>query len=86
MLITYLTNQLLGDVLHRDDPCCRAVLVDHHGKVTAVAAHLVQDRLYVGRLRHEQGCPYQIGCQGAISRVALETHQVLHVDEPDHVV
>src|SRR5712692_950621 len=85
VLILDVADQLLDEILKRDDACRAAILVHHDGQVGPVPAHLRQggqDRLAGRQLLHR---PAHLA-DGDRPRHELRIQQVAYVDEADHVV
>jgi hypothetical protein len=85
VLVAYLADHLLDDVLHRDDAGGAAVFVHHQRQMAATTAHLLQQVAHQARCRHHQQRPYQVGGERRAA-LLVETEQVRGVDEPPHVV
>ena len=80
-----LPDDLLEQILHRQNPLHPAVLVDDDGQVVPLALHLLQCFRQASRLRQEEGLPHCLG-QLEILGLQHETQDILAVDDPDNVV
>ena len=84
VLVGDLPDDLLGQVLHREDPGEAAVLVDDAGELLAVLVELAQRVGQAHQLGHDEGLAHDVRAGGVVSPSVRE-----HVDEvhdPDDVV
>lgn len=85
VLVAHLADDLLDDVLQRDDTGRAAVLVDHHGH-RALAVHPVEQPVHRQRLGYEQGLAEQLGDGEARPALHRERQHVLDVGDADDLV
>ena len=87
MLVLDFADDLLDQILDRDNPVRAGKLVQHDGEVHPLRAHIRQHVERVAGLRHVKGLPHQRG-PVAGRRIGLGEigEHVLDVDHPDHIV
>jgi hypothetical protein len=85
VLVADVADDLLDEVLQRDDACGAAVLVDDDRHVVALAAHLRHGRQHPLAARQQLHLADDVGHPHA-ARLAAGHHQVAHVQEADDVV
>ena len=86
VLVGDLADDLLEQVLERDQPGRAAVLVDDDGHVELLGLHLAQELGDALLLRYEDGRAHGIAHGLSALAVAHAPHEVLHEDETGDVV
>ena len=86
VLVVDLADDLLEDILERDDACRAAMLVDDHGELVAPLAQIDEELIEFARLRHRQRWCHEIDDCGAPSVIDCDPVHRLHMDDTNDVV
>ena len=86
MLVGDLADDLLDDVLERDDARRAAVLVDDDGHLEAALAQLAQQRVEADRLGHDEAVGHERRDRHVLAPLVRHGHRLLDVDDAVDVV
>jgi len=86
VLVGDLADDLLDDVLERDDARRAAVLVDDDGHLEASLAQLAQQRVEADRLGHDEAVGHQGRDRHVLAPLVRDGHGLLDVDDAVDVV